>query len=129
MQAVSWRLRAMNTGSSSPRKSTQRRAPARSALARASVTRTGCTFVAAARPRWIDISKGPALQAGVNPFSKGLEVADALNLVIGQLDVEMIFEAREHFQRLQAVDAEFLEKIVSRRERSHGQLKMLCRQV
>jgi len=70
-----------------------------------------------------------ALQAGLNPFSQGPEVADALNFVVRQLDAEMTFEAGEHLQRLQAVDAESLEKIVSRRERSGGQLKVLRRQV
>ncbi|MCU1315656.1 MAG: hypothetical protein JWN63_978, partial [Candidatus Acidoferrum typicum] len=63
------------------------------------------------------------------PFSKGLEVADTLNFVIGQLDAEMIFEAREHLQCLQAINTKFLEKIVSRRKRSRRQLKMLGRQV
>src|SRR5712691_9236730 len=41
----------------------------------------------------------------------------------------MIFEARKHLESLQAVNAELLEEIVSRRERSRGQLKMLCSQV
>src|SRR5260370_41091407 len=41
----------------------------------------------------------------------------------------MIFEARKHFQSLQAVNAELPEKIVSRRERPDWQLKMLGRQV
>jgi len=69
------------------------------------------------------------LQAGLNPFSQGPEVADSLNFVVRQLDAEMTFEAGEHLQRLQAVDAESLEKIVSRSERSGGQLKVLRRQV
>ena len=70
-----------------------------------------------------------ALQAGLNPFSQGPEVADSLHFVVRKLDAEMTFEAGEHLQRLQAVDAESLEKIVSRRERSGGQLKVLRRQV
>src|SRR6266446_6631367 len=41
----------------------------------------------------------------------------------------MIFQARKHFQSLQAVDAEFLEKIVIRGERTRWQLKMLRRQI
>lgn len=33
------------------------------------------------------------LQAGMNPFRQGLEIRNALHLVIGQLNAEMIFQA------------------------------------
>ena len=58
------------------------------------------------------ICEGPALQAGLDTFRERAEVADALQFVIGQFDAEMIFQAGEQFQRLQAVDAQFLEEIV-----------------
>ena len=43
-----------------------------------------------------------------------MEVGDALHFVIRQLDAEMIFQAREQFERLQAVDPQLLVKIVAR---------------
>src|SRR5437879_12833925 len=62
-----------------------------------------------------------ALQAGLNPFSQGPEVADSLNFVVRQLDAEMTFEAGRHLQPLQACEAEALEKIVPPTGRSGGQ--------
>ena len=43
-----------------------------------------------------------------------VEVADALDFVIREFHAEMIFEAREQFERLQAVDPELLVEIVAR---------------
>ena len=49
-------------------------------------------------------------------FGERAEIADALQFVIRQLDVEMLLEPREQVERLQAVDAERLEEIVVRLE-------------
>ena len=53
-----------------------------------------------------------------------LEVADALHFIVEQLDVEMIFQAREHFEGLQAIDPEFLVEIVVGCERARGDLEL-----
>jgi hypothetical protein len=45
-------------------------------------------------------------------FGERPEITDALKFVIGQLDVKMLFEARQQIERLQAVDAERLEEVV-----------------
>ena len=42
-----------------------------------------------------------------------VEVADALDFVIREFDPKMIFEAREQFESLQAVDPELLVEIVA----------------
>src|ERR1700694_852396 len=74
---------------------------------------------------WIGIWKGPALQAGLNPLSQGFEIADALNLVVGQLDAEMILEARKHPPRLEAVAPKLLYKTALGRERPRRYVKVL----
>src|SRR5260370_38089272 len=79
----------------------------------------------AALHQWIDIWKGPALQAGLNPFSQGLEKADALKLVVGQFDTKEIFGTRKHFHGLQAIKTQFLVKIIPRRKWSRCQVKKL----
>src|SRR5579864_7024166 len=43
---------------------------------------------------------------------EGVEVADAGDFVIGELHAKVIFEASKQFQRLQAVDVQFLEEVV-----------------
>jgi len=43
-----------------------------------------------------------------------LEITDALYFVIGKLHVEVIFQTREQFQCLQAVDTKLLVEIVAR---------------
>ena len=53
-------------------------------------------------------------EPGLDAFSKRVEIADALDLVIWKLDIEMIFQAREQFKRLQAVDSQLLVEIVAR---------------
>ena len=45
-----------------------------------------------------------------------VKVADTLYFVIGEFDVEMVFDAREEFEGLQGVDAKFFEEIVFGRE-------------
>jgi hypothetical protein len=57
------------------------------------------------------------LQARLDARRKCSEIADALHFVVGQLDAEMMFQPREHFQRLQAINSEFLEEIIGRRKR------------
>src|SRR5438132_11943408 len=68
-----------------------------------------------------------ALQAGLNPFSQGPEVADSLNFVVRQLDAEMTFEAGEPPPGLQAVDAESLGTILAPGERSGERAKTVSR--
>src|SRR5580698_5326796 len=58
------------------------------------------------------ICEGPASEAGLDALGEGTEIGDALKFVVGQLDVEMLFDAGEQVQRLKAVDAELLEEIV-----------------
>ena len=56
---------------------------------------------------------------------EGAEVAYALDFVVGKLDAEVIFEAAEELEGLQAVDAELFEEIVVGCERVGGNLEML----
>jgi hypothetical protein len=53
-----------------------------------------------------------------------VEVADALDFVIREFDPKMIFEAREQFERLQAVNAEFLVEIIARLKFGAWKLKV-----
>ncbi len=62
------------------------------------------------------ISRVLGSKSGFDAFSQRAKVADALHFVIRQLDAEMVFESRQQFKRLQAVNAEGFEKIVVRRE-------------
>ncbi len=48
----------------------------------------------------------------MNPFGEGAEVGYALEFVVGELDVEMLFDAGEEVEGLEAVDAELFEEIV-----------------
>ena len=57
------------------------------------------------------------LKSPGDSFSQAASVGDALQLVIRQLDREVLFEAGEELEDLQAVDAERLEKIGVRSER------------
>src|SRR5579871_1488348 len=79
--------------------------------------------------RWIDTSKDRALQAGLDARGQRAEIAHALHLVVGQLDIEMIFDAAQQFERLQAVDAQLLEEIVISRKRARRHVEMLRGQV
>jgi hypothetical protein len=56
------------------------------------------------------------LEPCLNSARERVKIAHALHFVIRQLDAEMLFETREHFERLQAVEAKFLVEIVSGRE-------------
>ncbi len=53
------------------------------------------------------------LQTRLNPRRERAKIADALHFVIGQFDIEMMFEPREHFERLQTINSKFLEKIIA----------------
>src|SRR5713226_5908183 len=75
--------------------------------------------------RWIDISRGPASQAGLDAGGEGAEVAYALDFVVGELDAEMIFETAEELEGLETIDAELFEEVVVRREGIGGNLEML----
>jgi len=48
-----------------------------------------------------------------------------LDFVVGELDAEVVFEAAEELEGLQAVDAEFFEKVVVGREGVGRDLEML----
>ena len=61
----------------------------------------------------------------MNAFGESAEVADALHFVVGKLDAEMIFQAREKLKRLKAVDAELLEEVIGWREGARGDVEML----
>jgi hypothetical protein len=61
----------------------------------------------------------------LDAFGESAEIADALELIIGQLDVKMMFEAREKVEGLEAVDAERLEEIVAGMELCARNLEML----
>jgi hypothetical protein len=58
----------------------------------------------------------PILQPCLDSLRQRAEIGDALQLIIGQLNVEVLLEAREQAQGLKAVDAEFLEEVVVGRE-------------
>jgi hypothetical protein len=49
-------------------------------------------------------------------LGEGAEVAYALEFVVGELDLEMLFDAGEKVEGLEAVDAQFFEEIVVGRE-------------
>src|SRR5713226_4659325 len=72
---------------------------------------------------------GGQSQAGLDAASQGAEVADALQLVVRQLDAEVVFEARQQVERLEAVNAELLEEIIVRGELFPRHLEMLRRQI
>lgn len=69
------------------------------------------------------------LQSRLNACGERAEIADALHFVVGELDAEMLFETREHFKRLQTIDAELFEKIVGRRKRFSWHFEMFCCEV
>jgi hypothetical protein len=52
------------------------------------------------------------LQSCLNTLSQGTEIGHALEFVVRELDAEMVLEPRQQVERLQAVDAECLEKII-----------------
>jgi hypothetical protein len=52
----------------------------------------------------------------LNPLGEGAEVAYALEFVVGEFDMEMLFDAGEEIEGLKAVDAELFEEIVVGRE-------------
>ena len=58
----------------------------------------------------------------MDALGESAEVADALKFVVGQLDMEMLLDARQQIERLQAVDAELLEEIVVRTEAARAAL-------
>jgi hypothetical protein len=69
------------------------------------------------------------LKSPGDPFGEPAGVADALQLVVGQLDREMLFEAGQEFEDLQAVDAERVEEIVVRPECRARDAKMCGGQI
>jgi len=57
-----------------------------------------------------------ASEPRLDAFRQRLEVRDALHLVIRQFDIEVLLEARQQAECLQAVDAKLLKKIIIRRQ-------------
>ena len=55
----------------------------------------------------------------------GAEISDALQFVIGHLDVKMILKPGQQVERLQAVDVECLEEVLVRFEQVERHLEVL----
>ena len=75
----------------------------------------------------MDTSRDRALQAGLDAGGEGAEIAYALDFVVGELDAEVIFQAAQEFEGLQAVDAELFEEVVVGRERAYRHIEVLRR--
>lgn len=69
------------------------------------------------------------LQPRLNPLRQCLEIRDALQFVIRQLDFEMLLQACEKAERLQAVDAELLKEVIVGRKLRARDLKLRGGQV
>ena len=54
--------------------------------------------------RFAFLSRSGQSKPGLNARSQGAEVADAGDFVVGKFDAKVIFQAREQFKSLQAVD-------------------------
>jgi hypothetical protein len=52
----------------------------------------------------------------LNPLGESAKVGDALEFVVGELNLEMLFDASEEVEGLEAVDAELFEEVVVGRE-------------
>lgn len=52
-------------------------------------------------------------EASLDATGEGAEVADPLDFVVGKFHTEVIFEVREEFERLEAVDPELFIEIVT----------------
>jgi hypothetical protein len=48
----------------------------------------------------------------LNPPGEGAEIAHALEFVVGEFDLEMLFDVGQKVESLEAIDAELLEEIV-----------------
>ena len=59
---------------------------------------------------------------------QGAEVGDALHFIIRQFDAEVVLQAREQLQRLQAVDLELLIEIIGGGKLLARHLEVLCRE-
>src|SRR5215510_8052939 len=68
-------------------------------------------------------------ESRLNPFCEGAEVTYPLHFVIGEFDVEMIFEPRQQLQRLQRINAQFLKEVIVGRELFARGLEMGRREV
>src|SRR5258708_6511287 len=132
MQAMSSLPCAMKTGALAPLAFSHRSAPDTSAPSGASVAITVFRHVAAERPgetpSWrqipYSVTSTFASEAGLDSLGECFEVADALNFIVGEFDAEMIFQAGEHFEGLQAVDAELFVEIVVGRKGSRGDFEL-----
>ncbi len=78
---------------------------------------------------WLKSSMPVGLsQAGLDAAGQGAKVGYALDFIIGKLDAEMIFQARDQFQRAQAIDLQFLIEVIPRRKLLARDFEVLRRQ-
>jgi len=64
------------------------------------------------------------LDSRLNSGGQSAEIAHSLQFIIWQFDVEVIFQFRQQIERLQAVDAQRLEKVIVGRELLPGDLEV-----
>src|SRR5262244_1084107 len=56
------------------------------------------------------------LQSGLNALRQRAEIGDALQFVVWQLDMEMVFQSSQKIERLQAIYTQSLKEVVIGRE-------------
>src|SRR5713226_4113505 len=61
---------------------------------------------------WQKLGVGCPSQSRLDPAGESPEVGDSLQFVVWELDIEMVLEPSEQFQRLQAVNPECFEEVV-----------------
>src|ERR1700757_345081 len=66
------------------------------------------------------------LQPRLNPAGERAEIRNALQFVVGHLDVKVILQARKQIERLQAVDVEGLEEVLVGLQLVARHFEVLC---
>jgi hypothetical protein len=61
----------------------------------------------------------------LNPLGESAEVAYTLKFVIGELNLEMLLDARQEIERLKAIDSKLLEEVVVGSQLFLGDLEMV----
>src|ERR1700732_4543477 len=61
---------------------------------------------------WQKLGAGCPSQSRLDPAGESPEVGDSLQFVVWELDIEMVLEPSQQFQRLQAVNPERFEEVV-----------------
>src|SRR5207249_1762948 len=82
-----------------------------------------------ARRQSIGISRDSTLQARLDAGGEGAKVADSLDFVVGKLDAEVVFEAAQKLEGLEAIDAQLAEEVVIRRKRAGGDVEVFGREL